>query len=100
MIVHENVSEETPPLLASQYRRLWLDEAHEVGSIAETLAEVLGWQPTPDQPLPDALALAEVAAQRIRLLEGLLSSNAISHDARRNPCGKTNARHKPIFTLN
>lgn len=57
--------EEMPPLLAAQYRRLWLDDAHKLGLVAEILADVLGWQPTPDEIVPDALALAEEAAARL-----------------------------------
>lgn len=72
MIVHGIVSEETPPLLASQYRYLWLESANELGLIAETLALVLGWQPTPDAPLPDALELAGMAATRIHELERVI----------------------------
>lgn len=94
------VKEEVPPLLASQYRRLWLDEAHQLGMVAETLAEVLGWQPSGDEIVPNALELATVAAQRIRMLEGLLSSASVAHDTQRNPRGKTNSRHTAIFTLN
>ena len=51
------------------YRRLWLEDAHELGQIAETLAHALGWQPTEVEPLPNPLELAEVAAQRIISLE-------------------------------
>lgn len=54
-----------PPLQARQYRSLWLDDAHALGLIAETLADALGWQPTDEQPLPDALELAQAAAERI-----------------------------------
>jgi hypothetical protein len=48
------------------YRSLWLEESAALGLVAETLADALGWQPSPDAPLPDALALAEAAAERIR----------------------------------
>ena len=51
------------------YRRLWLNSEHELGQIAETLAEAIGWQPTDDQILPDALELAQVAAARLASLE-------------------------------
>lgn len=54
-----------PPLQACQYRRLWLDDAHALGMVAEILADALDWQPTTDQPLPDALTLAQIAAERI-----------------------------------
>lgn len=50
---------------AACYRRLWLEDAHTLGLIACVLADVLGWQPTPDEPLPDPLELAEVAAARL-----------------------------------
>ncbi len=75
--------EETPPLLASQYRRLWLNSADELGLIAEMLAEVLGWQPTPDAPLPDALALADQAEARIREFAPPLTT--ARHRSRRQP---------------
>lgn len=62
----------TVTLSAQQYRRLWLDEAHANGQIAEVLAEALGWQPTSEQPLPDALALAGAVAERVVALEAQL----------------------------
>lgn len=60
------------PLQARQYRRLWLESENELGLIAETLAEALGWQPSPDVPLPDPLELAEAAAERLLELEAQL----------------------------
>ncbi len=47
---------------AAQYREWWLESEHALGQVAETLADVLGWQRSEDQPLPDALELAQVAA--------------------------------------
>lgn len=91
---------EMHPLHAAQYRRLWLDEAHTLGLVAETLAEVLGWQPTADDPLPDALELAAVAAEKIVELEGLLVGADIHHRSPRNPSSKTRARRTPTFVLN
>jgi hypothetical protein len=64
MIEQEDVKI-APPLSAAQYRRAWLNDAHTLGQIAETLAEVLGWQPTAEQMLPDPLELAQEAATRI-----------------------------------
>lgn len=58
-----------PPLSAATYRRLWLDSEDRLGLIAETLTEVLGWQPTCEQPLPDPLELAQVAAARLTARE-------------------------------
>lgn len=52
-----------------RYRALWLDTAAELGLVAEALAEATGWQPSDDQPLPDALQLALVAARRLAELE-------------------------------
>lgn len=51
------------------YRQLWHDEANRMGLVAETLADALGWKPTDEQLLPDALELAATAAWRIRALE-------------------------------
>lgn len=56
-------------LEAHQYRRLWLDTAHELGMVAELLADATGWQPSDTQPMPDALELAERAAMRLQQLE-------------------------------
>lgn len=52
-----------------QYRRLWLDAEHELGMVAELLADATGWQPSDTQPMPDALELAERAAMRLAQLE-------------------------------
>lgn len=60
-------------LTAAQYRRLWLDDAATLSLVAELLADVLGWQPTDTQPLPDALQLAQTAAQRLAQLEQQLA---------------------------
>lgn len=60
-------------LTAAQYRRLWLDSACELGLVAETLADALGWQPTGDQILPDVLELAQRAVARISTLEQSLA---------------------------
>lgn len=65
------LKQQKPPLMARQYRELWLDSADELGLVAEILSEVLGWQPSPDQPLPDALELAQAAAERIIALEAI-----------------------------
>lgn len=51
------------------HRRLWLDSADQLGLVAETLADALGWQPSHNQPMPDALRLAEQAAARLREIE-------------------------------
>lgn len=72
-----------PPLQALQYRRLWLDDAHTLGLIAEYLADALGWQPTSDQPLPDALELAQAAAERLLELE----AQAVFGKITRQPVG-------------
>lgn len=58
-----------PLLTAQQYRRCWLDTSAELGQVAETLALALGWQPSADQPLPDALGLAQAASERITAIE-------------------------------
>lgn len=70
------------------YRQLWLDDAHMLGQVAETLAEVLAWQPTSTQPLPNALALAEAARERIATLErqaGGVKHRASGSRAQRTP---------------
>jgi hypothetical protein len=82
-LIPHNSSFEEPPLPAATYRELWLDSEHALGIIAEQLADVLGWQPTTTEPLPDALALADEAAQRIATLERLL--NTTRHRSRREP---------------
>lgn len=74
--------EEAPPLLAGQYRRLLLDSENELGLVAEMLAEVLGWQRTPEQPLPDALELAEAAAERMVELEVMVGADLIASTRR------------------
>lgn len=89
-----------PPLPAAVYRTLWLDAADELGLIAEILADVLGWERTPERPLPDALELAGVAAERIVELEGLLVGAEINHRAPRNSSSKTRARHNRIISVN
>lgn len=61
------------------YRRLWLEDAHALGLIAELLADALDWQPEQDQWLPDPLALAEAAAQRIRQLEAPTAARRIAN---------------------
>lgn len=61
--------QQKPPLMARQYRQLWLEDANTLGLIGECLAEALGWQPSDDQPLPDPLELAQAAAERIVQLE-------------------------------
>lgn len=65
------LKQQKPPLMARQYRELWLESEDQLGLIAETLAEALGWQPSPDQPLPDPLELAQAAAERIIALEAI-----------------------------
>lgn len=72
MLTVEELAPLGETLLAEDYRRLWLADAHELGLIAETLADVLGWQPTTDELLPDALALAGEAVDRIATLEAML----------------------------
>lgn len=64
-----NLTQQKPPLLARQYRQLWLEDANRLGMAAEILADALGWQANADQPLPDALELAQAAAERIMQLE-------------------------------
>lgn len=59
---------------AACYRRLWLDTEADLGLVAETLAEVLGWQPSHDQIVPNALELAEVAARRVAELERIVGT--------------------------
>lgn len=61
--------QQKPPLLARQYRELWLEDAHRLGLIGECLAEALGWQPSEAAPLPDAVELAQAAAEHIISLE-------------------------------
>ena len=78
-----------PPLTAAQYRALWLESEDRLGLIAECLAEVLGWEQSAEQPLPDPLALAEVAAQR-------LAKTA----TRRRKTNCIGARHERLFALN
>lgn len=65
----DKLTQQKPPLMARQYRQLWLDSADELGLVAEILAEVLGWQPSPDAPLPDAVELAQAAAEHIMSLQ-------------------------------
>lgn len=67
------MSNEGEVLEAHQYRRLWLDTSAELGLVAEELASALGWQPTPAEPLPNALELAQVAARRLHELERAVS---------------------------
>lgn len=85
---------ETAFCSVGHYRQLWLDDAHALGMIAETLADVLGWQPTGDEILPDPLALADEAACRIAELERLLSG--IGH---RGP-QRSSSLHRSRVALN
>lgn len=71
--------EVAPPLMARQYRQLWLDSEHELGQVAETLAAALGWQPTEADPLPNALELAEAAAERILQLQAQAVFATLTH---------------------
>lgn len=56
-----------------RYRALWLEDAHTLGQIGCILADATGWQPTDDDPLPDALELALVATRRLAELEQAVS---------------------------
>lgn len=76
--------EAVPPLTAQQYRGLWLADAHTLGLIACTLASALGWQATEADPLPDALMLAQVAAERIRAMQAQAIFALISQGARQS----------------
>lgn len=69
MLTEEQLEPVCETLLAEDYRRLWLEDAHTIGMIAETLAEALGWQPSDDELLPNALMLAGAAADRLAMLE-------------------------------
>ena len=83
---------------AACYRRLWLNDAHTLGQVAEILADALGWQPTDEQILPDALELAEVAASRIVELERVLSKVGHRGSARR--AAKSGYVHNAQIALN
>lgn len=65
------------------FRRLWLEAENILGLVAETLAEATGWQPTDAEILPDALALAQVAAARINELESRVIAQQPPLKARR-----------------
>lgn len=69
MMVREEEIEAHLSAVRLDYRGLWLDSEHQLGQVAETLADATGWQPTDTQPMPDALALAQVAAARLEALE-------------------------------
>lgn len=77
MLTQEMLVPVEETLLAGDYRRLWLNDAHALGQIAETLADALGCGgplgASEDEPLPDPLALAGVAADRIAMLEAMLT---------------------------
>ena len=107
MMVKEEL--ETYRHVRLDYRRLWLDSEDELGLIAEILADVLGWQPTEVEPLPNALELAEVAAQRVIDLEilaaGTQGGHIVSSAFRANSGnqrGKSRAKglHIPDLVLN
>lgn len=68
----------TAPLRAHQYRQLWLASENELGLIAETLAQAMGWQPSPDVPIPDPLELAQAAAERLLELEAQMVFAALT----------------------
>lgn len=78
----------------AHYRRLWLDEAHALGQVAETLADALGWQPTAQELLPDGLELARAAAERIAELELQLT------ELDRGYVSERRALHRIEFALN
>lgn len=68
------------------HRALWLDAEDRLGLIAETLAEVLGWQPTESQLLPDALELVDAAAARIVALESATADCRLLTVGRKRRC--------------
>lgn len=74
------------------YRDLWLNDADKLGLIAEYLAEATGWEPTDEQILPDPLALAQDAAQRIATLERNLAGT-VRHRRPEGSRRKRNSQH-------
>lgn len=83
-----NLTQQKPPLLARQYRQLWLEDANRLGLVAEILADVLCWQPSDEQPLPDPLELAQAAAMRLHQLERAVAVYRPRLKGRKAPIGR------------